>query len=205
MKSAFKVDIFNATSINPGNTFMGYVAFDIPVGTSIEDLKLQVRGGMTGKKELLPIRVVKEGEKSTGGQQQAAQVQPPQSSSQPVQSNPPSSQPATTKPKTLVGTWNMSGGGISFSIEVNSIAEGVLVANHYATTKNGLKIDKRTDSIVGDPKGTSWDVSWKSGNSDARGRATITKISDDQIRWKITSVTVQGEHYLPPEVVLNRQ
>lgn len=49
------LETFFLKSINPDIVTRGYVVFDVPPGLS--NLNLQVQGGMTGKKALLPIQV----------------------------------------------------------------------------------------------------------------------------------------------------
>lgn len=105
----------------------------------------------------------------------------------------------------FMGTWSSSGQGRDLLIQVTNVAEGSLIASHDAAFGGGTRIDKKKNSIEGMINGKSVDVSWKSGYSKASGRATMTMLDDNRIQWRITSITTQGEHYLPQEAILVRQ
>ena len=103
------------------------------------------------------------------------------------------------------GTWECD--KVIWQFRLNLSAEGnSLTGKHYSSREYGNRIDSSGDiiSIQGVVSGNTALVSWKSGYNYAEGKATITIIDDNTIRWKRTEVTVPQAHYIPEDVTLKR-
>jgi len=108
----------------------------------------------------------------------------------------------------LSGFWTYTTETSAFDLSLSQTG-GSLSGAHFSTMLNGSKVDCGIDSLdasisatVNNSNFVTVDV--KSYFSGATGKATIRKINDTQIEWKLIAKP-KGEYYLPDNVVLNRK
>jgi hypothetical protein len=106
------------------------------------------------------------------------------------------------------GKWHAETATASFDLNLTQI-KGRVSGSHCAVQIGGQKIDcaiKDNDvTITGNANNsTSVKVTFISQFSQTKGMATITKMNDSTIEWRIITKP-KGENYLPNQMVLKKQ
>ena len=106
------------------------------------------------------------------------------------------------------GKWHAETATASFDLNLTQI-KGRVSGSHCAVQMGGQKIDcaiKDNDvTITGNANNsTSVKVTFISQFSQTKGMATITKMNDSTIEWRII-IKPKGEYYLPNQMVLKKQ
>jgi hypothetical protein len=107
----------------------------------------------------------------------------------------------------LTGSWTASGPDWVFDLTI--IHEGTKVSgNHCSVTRNGNRIDCSNDDADMSFTGTSnttpvVTVTFKSHYSASQGKATIKRINDSTIEWRIIQEP-KGEYHLPAFATLSK-
>ena len=106
------------------------------------------------------------------------------------------------------GKWHAETATASFDLNLTQIKRSVS-GSHCAVQMGGQKIDcaiKDNDvTIIGNANNsTSVKVTFISQFSQKKGTATITKMNDSTLQWRIITKP-KGEYYLPNQMVLNKR
>ena len=106
------------------------------------------------------------------------------------------------------GKWHAKTVTASFDLKLTQI-KGRVSGSHCAIQLGGSKVDcvlKDNDvTIIGNANNsTSVKVTFISQFSQKKGTATITKMNDSTIEWKILTKP-KGEYYLPNQMVLTKR
>jgi hypothetical protein len=107
----------------------------------------------------------------------------------------------------LSGTWSISSTTCEFNIKLYQNGNS-LYGTHCSVMENGNRIDCVDDddySITGtitDPNQVS--INFHSYSSETDGEATIKRLTDTTLEWKITKKPT-GEFYIPDSIVLNKE
>ena len=106
------------------------------------------------------------------------------------------------------GKWHAKTVTASFDLKLTQI-KGRVSGSHCAIQLGGSKVDcvlKDNDvTIIGNANNsTSVKVTFISQFSQNKGTATITKMNDSTILWRILTKP-KGEYYLPNQMVLKKQ
>lgn len=110
------------------------------------------------------------------------------------------------KTANLQGRWTWKRGSQEFELRLEQDGNK-LTGYHIAIGQNGNKVDEadpaREPSVVGEVKGKTAKVKFKSGFPDSEGSGEATlNLHRQRLYWRIT--TSNGEHYLPVSAVLRR-
>lgn len=103
------------------------------------------------------------------------------------------------------GSWECDKVITKFQITLEETGK-TLIGTHHSYIRYGARIDSSGDkiSIQGVVNGNVATVTWISGYNYAKGKAIMTMIDENTIRWKKTEVTVAQAHYIPDEAILKR-
>ena len=106
------------------------------------------------------------------------------------------------------GKWHAKTVTASFDLKLTQI-KGRVSGSHCAIQLGGSKVDcvlKDNDvTIIGNANNsTSVKVTFISQFSQKKGTATITKMNDSTLQWRIITKP-KGEYYLPNQMVLNKR
>ena len=106
------------------------------------------------------------------------------------------------------GKWHAETATASFDLNLTQI-KGRVSGSHCAVQMGGQKIDcaiKDNDvTITGNANNSaSVKVTFISQFSQTKGMATITKMNDSTLQWRII-IKPKGEYYLPNQMVLKKQ
>ena len=106
------------------------------------------------------------------------------------------------------GKWHAKTVTASFDLKLTQI-KGRVSGSHCAIQLGGSKVDcvlKDNDvTIIGNANNsTSVKVTFISQFSQKKGTATITKMNDSTLQWRIL-IKPKGEYYLPNQMVLKKQ
>ncbi len=106
------------------------------------------------------------------------------------------------------GKWHAETATASFDLNLTQI-KGRVSGSHCSVQMGGQKIDcaiKDNDvTIIGNANNsTSVKVTFISQFSQKKGTATITKMNDSTLQWRIITKP-KGEYYLPNQMVLKKR
>ncbi|MEN9350636.1 MAG: hypothetical protein RL372_1614 [Bacteroidota bacterium] len=106
------------------------------------------------------------------------------------------------------GKWYSGSANASFDIKLIQV-KGRVSGSHCAIQLGGSKVDcvlKDNDvTIIGNANNsTSVKVTFISQFSQKKGTATITKMNDSTLQWRIITKP-KGEYYLPNQMVLKKR
>ena len=131
---------------------------------------------------------------------------PPQMANQQVAVAPVQVAPMNLKATDLHGKWHGEGNGITFDLYLHW-DEGYFRGNHQISRKVGssVRFDSTTKDITITGKFTNklpQTIAWKSMRN-GNGTAEVTLLEQNVLQWK--TLTKNGDHYFPDEMILKRQ
>ena len=187
LKEQYKCDLLKDGTIKPGETRVFLAVFDVPVEE--KEFKLQIFNERTNEKKMMSL------------------IAPPQETAKtevaPTLSSPQAS-PNTNKGNQLpelkvpTGAWqSKTNGPESLYLECD-YGEMSLSGTATGSTNSGKRLDR---AKIHAPKGTNV-VKWSSSFGGS-GTAAIEVLNEYKIRWTI--LRAEGTHYLPKNIILERQ
>ena len=131
---------------------------------------------------------------------------PQQMATQQVAAAPVQVAPMNLKATDLHGKWHGEGNGITFDLYLHW-DEGYFRGNHQISRKVGssVRFDSTTKDITITGKFTNklpQTIAWKSMRN-GNGTAEVTLLGQNVLQWK--TLTKNGDHYFPDEMILKRQ
>ena len=114
--------------------------------------------------------------------------------------------PTNLKATDLHGKWHGEGNGITFDLYLHW-DEGYFRGNHQISRKVGssVRFDSTTKDITITGKFTNklpQTIAWKSMRN-GNGTAEVTLLEQNVLQWR--TLTKNGDHYFPDEMILQRQ